>query len=78
MFGLKWKWRDKVEEDYQEWTDNYLEHEKLLQQNTLKRRRKEEKLRLLEIASNCSVPGEASSRTIERAIEFKKYIQDNE
>lgn len=39
---------------------------------------KEEKLRLLEIASNCSVPGEASSRTIERAIEFKKYIQDNE
>ena len=41
-------------------------------------RQQDQKLRLLEIASNCSVPGEASSRTIERAIEFKKYIQDNE
>lgn len=78
MFGLKCKCRDNIKEDYQDWSDNYLEHEKILQQNTLKRRKIEQKLRLLEIASNCSVPGEPSSRTIERAQEFNKYIQDND
>lgn len=35
---------------------------------------KEEKLKLLEIASNCAIPGEPSSRTIERAVAFKKYL----
>lgn len=49
-----------------------------IHQSAKSNRMKEEKLRLLEIASNCSVPGEPSSRTIERAQEFKKYIQDNE
>jgi hypothetical protein len=77
MFGLNWKWKDKIEEDYQEWSDNYLEQERLLQQNTLKRRRVEQKLRLLEISSNCSVPGEPSSRTIERAVELKRYIDES-
>ena len=40
------------------------------------KRLKEERFRLLEIASNCSIPGESSSRTIERAIEFKKYTDE--
>jgi len=41
-----------------------------------RKRLKESAFRLLEIASNCSVPGESSSRTIERAEEFKKYINE--
>lgn len=77
MFGLKFKCKDKIEEYYQDWSDNFLEQEKILQQNTLKTRKVEQKLRLLEVASKCSIPGEPSSRTIERAIEFKKYIDEN-
>jgi len=75
---FNWLKRDKIEEDYEDWKATYLEQEKILQTNTLKRRRVEQKLRLLEIASNCSLPGESSSRTIERAEEFKKYIQSDE
>ncbi len=53
---------------------DYLESQHLIANY---KREKEQKKRLLEIASNCSIPGEPSSRTIERAIEFKKYIDEN-
>ena len=58
--------------------DNILEYLEEQQQVARHKRQLEQKLRLLGIASNCSVPGEPSSRTIERAEEFKKYIQSNE
>jgi hypothetical protein len=58
--------------------DNILEYLEEQQQVARYKRQLEQKLRLLEIASNCSVPGESSSRTIERAEEFKKYIQSDE
>jgi hypothetical protein len=58
--------------------DNILEYSEEQHQVAKHKRQLEQKLRILEIASNCSVPGETSSRTIERAEEFKKYIQSND
>lgn len=53
---------------------DYLEEQHLAAKY---KRRREEAFRLLEIASNCSVPGEPSSRTIERAVELKRYINES-
>lgn len=50
---------------------DYLEEQHLIAKH---KRVYEQKLKLLEIASNCCIPGESASRTIERAVEFKKYI----
>ena len=71
---MGWFKKDTIEENYQKWQDNYLEQEKISQQGALKRREKEEKLKLLEISSNCAIAGEPSSRTIERAVAFEKYL----
>ncbi len=54
--------------------DNISEEIKETKAREILRKSKEEKLKLLEIASNCAMPGEPSSRTIERAVAFKKYL----
>ncbi len=75
MFG--WFKKDKIDIEVDDFAENFLkEMEEKQKQNNIKRLI-EQKLRLLEIASNCSIPGESSSRTIERAVEFKKYIDEN-
>ena len=77
-YMFNWLKKDHVEEDYKEWLSNCIEQVKLSQEEIFSQKMKEERLRLLEIAANCSIPGESASRTIERAIEFKKYIYGGE
>ena len=60
----------KDQEAHNAWVDFTIREEV---KNKIKES-KEEKLKLLEIASNCAIPGEPSSRTIERAVAFEKYL----
>jgi hypothetical protein len=75
---FNWIKRGDDKENHEEWLSDCIEQERLSQEKTFSQRMREERLRLLGIAANCSIPGESASRTIERAIEFKKYIYDGE
>lgn len=75
---FNWTKRGDDKEDHKELLSDRIEQEKLSQEKIFSQRMREERLRLLGVAASCSIPGESASRTIERAIEFKKYIYDGE
>jgi hypothetical protein len=75
---FNWTKKDDDKEDHKEWLSDCVRQEKLSQEEIFSQRMREDRLRLLKMAASCSIPGESASRTIERAIEFKKYIYDGE